>query len=677
VIRPVLAAAGLAAAAILIPLPLDGRQARAAGPDLTMAVTTTYDVRPEEHRVAVRLDITATSQLVDTVTRRYTIDRAYLAIPAVASNLALSAPTGTPSVAVSARGADAETLLLRFGSPLGSGHSIALTLTFDLADPGGEPDRTLRITPSLVAFQAWAYGTDGVAGSSVRVVFPAGYSVAVDRGPLAGPSTEPDGTLAYEAANLQAPGTFVADVRADRPGDLVAGRRSVGVGDRTVVLVVRAWPDDPTWRARVVDVLSRSLPALRDAIGIDWPLSGELEVRETIDRPGGGGSGEPVTQGAEGFDPATGRLDISYLADASAILHGAAHAWFNGSLVADRWIAEGFADLYAEQAGAAVGIDVVSPVMTPEAAAQAMPLNAWIPGSSGDAYGRAASFAVAREIATRAGATAMADVWTWARRGIRAYQPRGTPTGGDPADAEAGAGPPDWRALLDLIEARTGRSFVGIWRGSVIRASDSALLDARASARAAYDRLVAAAGDWSLPHSIRDAMWAWQFELAESQIRAAMDVLGERADIERATTAAGLTPPASLRRAFEGDDGLTAATAEAITELAVVNAVVETRAARPHVIDPTMGVGLIGADPDGELATADAAFAAGDLDGTLEHLAAARAAWAQAPELGRTRIASATGLGLAIVLMGWLIVATRRRRRVVAHATYQGRRRRR
>ena len=48
------------------------------------------------------------------------------------------------------------------GSQLGAGKSIALTLTFDIADPGGAPDRALRISPSLVLFSAWGIGATGV-----------------------------------------------------------------------------------------------------------------------------------------------------------------------------------------------------------------------------------------------------------------------------------------------------------------------------------------------------------------------------------------------------------------------------------------------------------------------------------------------------------------------------------
>ena len=42
-----------------------------------------------------------------------------------------------------------------------------------------------------------------------------------------------------------------------------------------------------------------------------------------------------------------GEVAIAYYADDFVVLHEAAHAWFNGSLLADRWSNEAFASYYA------------------------------------------------------------------------------------------------------------------------------------------------------------------------------------------------------------------------------------------------------------------------------------------------------------------------------------------
>ena len=69
----------LAAILATMALGVGATGARAASPAVTLVVATTYDVLPDEHRIAVTAGITATSTLKDTVTRRFYTDRAYLA----------------------------------------------------------------------------------------------------------------------------------------------------------------------------------------------------------------------------------------------------------------------------------------------------------------------------------------------------------------------------------------------------------------------------------------------------------------------------------------------------------------------------------------------------------------------------------------------------------------------
>ena len=644
--------------------------ADAAAPPVTLVAATTYDVLPDEHRVAVTARITATSTLKDTVTRRFYSDRAYLAVTESASNLRLAAATGKPSVSISSRSAGSAVLLLRFGSQLAAGKTLDLTLTFDIVDPGGAPDRPLRISSSLVLFSAWGIGTDGVAGSSVQVRLPGGYAASISGGPMTGPQTEADGHLVYASGPLTTPGTFAADIAADRPGGLVGGRRSVSVGARTVFLDIRAWPDDADWRARVSDILLAGLPALGDAVGIEWRIGPTLEVRETIppaqDAAGG-------TEGAGAFDPVTGRLDVPYTADPTLILHGAAHAWFNATLVGDRWIAEGFADLAAAKAAARLRIPVRSPAMTLRAVDHATPLNAWVVGSTEDDFGYAAALQLARNIEARAGSEVLRAVWADAAAGIGPYQPLDPVTAGAVGSPETGAGPVDWRSLLDLLEEHSGRSFDGLWRQWVLRPSDAALLDVRAQAQALYAATVTAAAPWVLPRSVRDAMRAWQFDAAMSELHDLMSVIDQRESIARAAAAAGLQPPAALRRAFEGTAGVAAAAAEAVTEQAVIDAFDGVVANEPRNPGALAQIGMLGADPAAEIAAARMAFAAGDLDAAISHARSAQAVWADAAELGGRRVISAATMAFAIVVLLWLLVRRRRtpQPRIVRHAHRQ------
>ncbi len=637
--------------------------ARAAAPSLTLVTAAMYAVLPAERRVAVTVRITATNHLSDTVTRRFFFEEGYLSVLPGTSNFRLTAPTGSPSVTVVKAQESGVLLRLRFGSRLAAGKSLDLTLTFDLVDPGGAPDRAVRISPSLVLFQAWGCGSDATPGSSVEVRVPAGYTVDVARGPLIGPTADLAGNLTFVSGPLDAPLTFVADVTAARPGDYLGGRRSTSVGDRTVILVLRSWPDDPTWYDRVGDLLTRTLAVLGEDIGAPWLLADTVTVEETLGRAG---------SDAGDFDPEQALMSIGYKGSPSVVLHTAAHAWFNGRLVADRWIAEAFASYYAERAAAALGVAIESPDLADTPAGVAIALNAWAPmgeaTTAEDAYGLAASLALAREIAAVVGDQALRDTWRAAALGAPAYQAGSASAA---PSSEAGAGPPDWRGLLDLLQDQASpggnAALDRLWRRWVIRPGDAAVLDARAGARESYAAALEAAAPWALPRSIRDAMRAWQFGSAREQIADAGVVLRQRAAVAAAASTAGLRPPPALRHAFEGDDGLAVASAEAATELATLHRLEEAAAARidePSLVDR---LGLLGVEPGESLTAARAAFEDGDLNAAIAGAADAEAAWTAAPEVGRGRIISGLLLAMALLLLAELWLQRRRRRNVARH----------
>ncbi|HEX5589741.1 MAG TPA: hypothetical protein VFX65_05585, partial [Candidatus Limnocylindrales bacterium] len=440
------------------------------------------------------------------------------------------------------------------------------------------------------------------------------------------------------------------------------GRRSATVGGRTVFVVIRAWPDDAAWRERVSDVVLRALPVLGDEIGAPWPFDEPLTVAETLTRGGGGYVGV--------FDPGQTLIQVSYLASPGVILHEAAHGWFNGRLVADRWIAEAFASLAAERAAAALGLAIESPELEDALLDAAFPLNAWPPLGEAtraeDDYGFAASLALAREIAALVGDEALRATWAAAAAGVPAYQPaRRSAT--EPG-TESGAPPPDWRALLDLLEENADPDVAAelerIWRRWVIRTEDAALLEARAEARDAYEAAVAAAAPWSLPRAIRDAMRSWQFEAALGLMRDADAVMRQRAAVEEAAAADDLRPPDTLRVAFEGAGGLPSAAAEAAAELAAIAHIRAAEAARIAEPGPFDRLGLIGLDPDADLAAARAAFEAGDQDRAVAAAAEAQATWEAVPGIARGRMIGGLLLGAAVLLAAWLVAQRRRRQRV-------------
>jgi hypothetical protein len=645
---------GVAALLLAIGLSLLGGApiARAAAPDLTLITAATYDVEPTAGRVAVTTQITATNHLHDTTTKRFFFQTAYLAVLPGTSGFKITAPGAKPTVSVAAKASSYTLLKLNFGTQLASGKSLVLTLQFDIRDPGGAPDRAIRISPSIVSFTAWAFATADTPGSMVTVRFPAGYTVVVGRGPLTGPSNDSSGRAVWTSGRLTSPLTFIADFSADRPGDYSSRALTLTVGKATAAVTLRSWPDDTAWRDRVGDLVTRGLPALGNAIGLDWPISGPLVVQEALVRNTGGYAGL--------FDPAAGRIQISYTASSGVVLHEAAHAWFNGHLVADRWAAEAFASYYAELAATALRVKITSPVLTDALKASAIPLNAWgavgTTSTNSEAYAYAASLAFARAAAARAG-DKIQTIWARAATREGAYQP--------PSGTETLAGAPDWRGLLDLFDDTTGLSFDDLWRQWIARPEDKPLLDARAAARTAYAKVVADAGAWAVPRSIRDAMRAWQFDAATQQITAAEAVVAQRAQLRAAATAADVTLPPTLQGLFEGNGGIPVAAAEASAELSTIAAIQEAAATEPGATAGSpelfVSVGLLGSNPGAKLADSRSAFTAGQLNQAITEASDAAATWTTAASVGRTRIVSVGLLVLALLVLARMLWVRRRR----------------
>jgi len=324
-------------------------------------------------------------------------------------------------------------------------------------------------------------------------------------------------------------------------------------------------------------------------------------VQEAVSRSTGGYAGL--------FDPEAGRVEVAYYATDFVVLHEAAHGWFNGALLADRWANEAFASYYGAVAAEDASIKVTTDRLTPELEKARIPLNAW--GSVGretaatEDYAYAASLELARAVAERAGPDALKAVWADANGRIGAYQ---SPAGGP---AESVDGPPDWRGLLDLLEARSDTTYDDLWRTWIARPEDVPLLDARLGARSRYDAVVTTAADWRLPTPIRAALRAWQFEDASSMLDLASDVLDQRVAVESAAVIAGLEPPDALRTAFEGDDGFDDAVAEAEAELQTIERYKEAVAVRPVGGDLFLTLGLWDEDPEADLTASREAFARG------------------------------------------------------------------
>ena len=220
----------LVAATGLLVAPGGAAEVRAAAPGLTIVTSARYDVQPEAHRVRVTLDMTLTNRLSDTSTKRYYFDHAILGVlPGVSGLKASWSGAGTPA---------REGLEDHEHLHAGPGRSREAPVQPQVRDdqaglrPGRQGRRRgpeVRIGSSLVSFPVWAFATDATAGSSVRVVFPAGYNVEVQAGrdPVTEdrcerPDRVPDAQAGQAAVVLRLP-------RRRQAGEL---RRADGQGHR-------------------------------------------------------------------------------------------------------------------------------------------------------------------------------------------------------------------------------------------------------------------------------------------------------------------------------------------------------------------------------------------------------------------------------------------------------------
>ncbi len=636
----------------------------AAGPSLTMVGAAVYDVRPASHLVHVTVSLAVTNHLADTVIARHTFSRVDVTVPPSAAHATASAGTAKVGVSVASRTSIQQVLSVSLGVALGAGHTTSVALAFDLPDPGGKAGRPIRVGPSLITFPVWAFGSSGLAGSSVVVRFPAGYDVRVVAGPLGSPVTAPNGTISLTSSPIADPLAFNATVAADKPSAFVETKVDLDINAQPVSLVVRSWPDDPAWGTRMTKLIRSALPLLASEIGLPYqPSAPVVAIEEALPRT--------IDGYAATYLPDEGTIQIAYTADNTIAIHELAHLWFDGSLFADRWIDDGFAIFYGNRVATALKLKPRDESITPVLAVAALPLNTWsgddalaasaasvstTPVSDlADLYGRAASVTIACRIYDLVGAEGLQAVWRAASAREAAYQ-----SAGQVAQPLVSDGPPDWRGLLDLIVERTGKDASALWASTVVTPSEQAFLATRTATRGEYQALVARAAGWAVPQAVLAGLNAWQFGSTADLIVGLDQLLDQRDQIVNAADTAGLLAPTTLQSEFEQGAIATGQT-EAANELQVLQAIGTATAAEPEHPSIVDQVGLIGADPTGALDAAGTAFTAGDMVSARAQALVADEAWTDASDTGSFRIrVTIASLLVGLVVLGFIVVQLRR-----------------
>jgi hypothetical protein len=636
----------------LAPAGLGGQVARAADRGLVVIAQTRYQAIPEERRVHVTIDAVATSYTPNPPDGLAYYPTATFALQPGATNISASANGQALDVAVDDSDPNFVDATVSFVDGVFFEQFYPYQVAYDLLDPGGAPDRNLRISPSIVALPIWAFGTGGEPGGSVTVVLPAGFTPTVQGDGLERTVGVAD-EVVLSTTSLPDPFNFFAYVSADRPGAFTSTPLTIDVGGHTASLNVKAWQDDPQWGATMSELMTDGLPTLQRLIGLPYTAPRTLTVEEAATSLLGEYAGI--------YNNQTGVIRVRYDADAYVGLHEAAHLWFNGDLFPDRWILEAFAEFYGVQAANAIGASGQAFDLTNDLLPSKIPLNDW--GALGavdpsvEEYAYAASYHLALLIFARADLPTLQVVWRAVEDHEMAYQPaHGNGT------AEVGVDPSltGWQELLDLLDERTGHSFDDLWTDWVVNPQQETVLQQRAVARQDYLSVVALAKDWNLPSDLRAAMGAWRFDLAEADLAAARTVLGARAQIAARADVLGLTPPGALQVEFEARNGLNAAQQEATAEIGALTAIATASDRLAESESLLELIGLIGESPGADLAAARVAFEADRLDAATADANRALQARAGAEAEGQTRVA--IGISGILLVSGGTLVGVRLRR---------------
>ncbi|MFN2483608.1 MAG: hypothetical protein ABR509_01545 [Candidatus Limnocylindria bacterium] len=568
--------------------------ARAADPEYNLATSAVYRVDPDAGEIRVSVDVEFTNRTPDPRDGYTIFPEALLAIQDGASGVKARDAEGRLDVAVDTSG-DADVVTVALRDPIRYGETAEFSLQFTLLDSAADG---IRVRPSATVFPAWGFGTS----SEVTVELPAGYRISVRGDRLTAEDTDESTTLTSGA--IDAPETWVAIVTADRPTEFVTVQRIVPLESGTADLRVAAWSDDREWGTRTLDLLAEGLRVLERHIGLPYEHTGPLVVSESVSVSETGFDGDVSAGILIGFDqpPFTA-------------LHEGAHIWIGPNLFEARWIYEGFASYYAARAGAEIGVDPpYDPQVTAdEHAAAAFPLQEWLrdddPSSDRDAYGYPASWAVAAEIAERAGDDELGAVLQRIAAGDSAYAPLTS------SEADGGGGRRvDSRAFLDQLEHDAAR-FDDLFRDRVFGTETAPLLETRADARASYDDLLGRAGEWGAPRSVADAMAAWDFAAATTAMESATEWLAACATLMVELASAELeVPTARLRSAYVETAGQRDPGNELAAERAFVAAYLEGRRLTAGEPGALAQVGLVGtSDAESDLDRAAERFGAGEL----------------------------------------------------------------
>ncbi len=640
---------GLVLATLVAWSPLAVQPAAAAGP-LRIEADTTYTVDAADGRIHVALRYRVTNNKPNTASFIYFYRNLSFGIQPGARSVRATDANGSLATSTVARKNFTE-VDVRLRANLYYRRTTTFTLRYDLVGGAPRSESPTRIGQSFVTFSVWAFGDRNLG--SVEVRMPPKFDTTVEGSEMR-TRNSPDGNVL--TASPAEPDEFFAIITGENPAEYERQLLDLG-GD--IDIAVLSWPEDDRWSEAVTETLSEGMPELQEAIGLDWPVADQLDVRERY---------TPSLYGYAGFFfTEEQRIDVTEELDPVTIMHEASHAWFNDDLFSYRWIYEGLAEEYAWRVQDAVGGEKQELPGTPDENGKgSLALNTWefpevVRDDTGDAelYGYRTSFWLLHLIVETAGEDRMREAFASAQGNLTAYPGEGPPEQVGPLD--------DWRRFLDLTQPLgepDPEPVLEAMTTYVLGGLSTTEMNDRLEAREDYRALLAAGDGWTPPWYIREPMGKWLFRDATPRMEAATAVLALRDRVEAAADAEGLALGDQLEAAYESaTDGFTAATDLGTRQLAAIQAIADAHAKLEIEPDFVAQLGRLGETaPSVPYEAARSAFGAGDLAGALSHAQAAAEIVTRAPIAGQERIVLGAIVLVALLALLVFIVLLRRRR---------------
>ena len=616
------------ATALALGLAVLAAPAARATDGLDVRSTNTYVVDAKKELVRAKLTITVrnTKANVNLGGGRYYyyfFRSVYLPVPADAEQV--KATSGGSSLPVSLTKSDSPTLkiaTIAFPQELLYGQTRKITLTF--VAKGAKPrskDKT-RVGPGYATFAVYCLGDPG--HTTTNVVLPTTMDFDATTDSFSPTSTK--GAVTYTSTETNDANGFWAVISARNPD--VAATTQVKIGDEDVE--VMAYQDDPGWAPFVKKGMTQGIPVLEKLTGTTWP-GGLTKVRE---------DSSVNVRGYDGwFDSRSDEIVIGEDLDRELLFHELSHAWASSSAIEQRWIYEGLAQTLAARTVRDLGGTSAKPPAVSRTSKAAVALNAWKEDSgrsqSDNDYGYPAAYRAMRDLLNGSDEARTSALLAAVLGGTSAYA----------ASTDKGSmdDVTDWRRFLDLLETTGGNTRAEkVYRTWVLTAAQKKLLATRTTARAAYEKLDAADGDFAPPLGVRSEMTSWEFPTAMVAMTSLRDAADAAVALQDAAEQHGMEVPQSVRALYEqattgSDYDALVGTLDDATQ--AIRAVAASDAAAGSSSNPLHALGATLLGVDRKAVAADRLLAAGDVAGALREAKAASDA-----------AGSATWLGLALVL---------------------------